>query len=118
MPSGRTKSSDPAILNHLFDDLVSTRTRLSEKARKYNPGEHKDKTRSRIALIFVWGYIGLIGGIFVLSLAYNLLLIFYNKPQEYLLNPKDIVLLVTSAVGTSVGFVVGYYFKGEETKQF
>ncbi len=114
MAKGRVRKTDPATLTHLFDDLVTTRQRLAEKDRKYNPGEHKDKTRSKISLIFVCSYVGLIALVFIVSLIYNQIIILNDKQLNLLLEPKDIVLVITSAIGTSVGFVVGYYFKGEE----
>jgi len=81
--------------------------------RAYNPQEHKDKTRSEIALYFVKAYIMLVIFIFVVVFAYNLVLISINK-DNLILEIKDIFPIVIGTVGTLLGFVLGYYFKSEE----
>lgn len=116
MPRRKFKKIDPAQLNSLYQNLVFKKQEVNKKLPKYDPAEHKDKTRSRIALLFVIAYVVSIALVFILTLGYNLLLIAANKDKTLLLEPKDAILIVTSSIGTSVGFVVGYYFKGEENK--
>jgi hypothetical protein len=103
-----------AQLDTLFKSL-STRSEVIDKRPRYNPTEHKDKTRSTIALFFVRGYLVLLGIIFLLVLTYNFLLIKF-APGTDLLDVTDIMLLITGSVGSPLGFVVGYYFKGQEEK--
>lgn len=40
-------------LASLYQNLISSSQNFSQKTRKFNPTEHKDKTRAKIALIFV-----------------------------------------------------------------
>ena len=79
----------------------------------FNPVKELGETRSRIAKHFVLGYFLMIGGAFVLTLIYNLILYtFFQKiAAEQILPPKDILLTVTGIVGSPLGFIVGYYFK-------
>jgi hypothetical protein len=85
----------------------------SAEQRSYNPQEHKDKTRSEIALYFVKAYIMLVIFIFVVVFVYNLVLISIGR-DSLILEIKDIFPLVIGTVGTLLGFVLGYYFKSEE----
>lgn len=87
-----------------------------EKASKYNPTEHKDKTRSKVAFWFTIGYFALLAVALVGSPLYNaILLINYGVTNpEVLLPVKDVLLTIAGIVGGPIGFVVGYYFKGSE----
>jgi hypothetical protein len=105
----------PAQLDSLFKDLLS-KSNIIDKRPPYNSVEHKDKTRSTIAKIFVWSYFAGLGIVFTLVLIYNLIILSAKLGTD-LLNVKDVLLVFTSSVGSSLGFVVGYYFKGQEEKQ-
>jgi len=59
--------------------------------------QEQENTRSRFALIFIWGYLLII---FILIL----LTTFSNLSSD---STKDFLL----AIGTPLGFIVGYYFK-------
>ena len=109
----KTKDIEANIkkLESLADDFQE----VSEIAveLKYNPQEHKDKTRSEIALFFVKAYVALIIFIFVAVFTYNLVLLTINR-ESFVLDIKDIFPLVIGTVGTLLGFVLGYYFKSQE----
>lgn len=59
--------------------------------------EKREDTRSRIATIFIFGYLFVIGVLILLST-------FFKLPPE---NAKDYLL----AIGSPLGFIIGYYFK-------
>lgn len=59
--------------------------------------EKQEDTRSRIALIFIWAYLGIIVILIVLSTFSSLT---GDSVKDYLL-----------AIGSPLGFIVGYYFK-------
>ena len=80
----------------------------------YNPKKQEDTTRSKLALIFVWGYFGILGGGIILVLANNIIVDYLKLKPEILINIRDFIPTITSAIGTSLGFVVGYYFKSSE----
>lgn len=101
---GAERETESAVKS--LDVLVET---------SYNPQEHKDKTRSEIALYFVKSYIMLVIFIFVIVFVYNLFLLVLNR-DSLILEIKDIFPLVLGTVGTLLGFVLGYYFKSEEGK--
>jgi len=100
------------VLTQLYRELIES----SKRKKKYDPQKHKDITRSTIAIHFVKGYFFLIGAAFTFSLIYNLFLVNLKLDSEELLQPKDIILTISSAIGSPLGFVVGYYFKGQEEK--
>jgi len=111
MKQGSKVKIEPAQLSVSFNEL----RKKNEEAKKdkFDPIENKDKTRSLIAKIFVCSYFVGLGLVFLITLAYNLI-IAMNKLNIPLLEVKDIILTVTGSIGTSLGFVVGYYFKGQE----
>lgn len=92
-------------------------TAAKQRTRSFDIVKNQDITRSKIALLFVRWYFILISLVFAISLIYNFLVLkFLNSRMDQLLNPKDLILLISSTVGTSLGFIVGYYFKGLEEK--
>jgi hypothetical protein len=80
----------------------------------YNPQEHRDATRSQIALYFVKGYFALVVFIFVFTFIYNLVVI--NLGHEAPLDILEVFTTVSGALSGLIGFVLGYYFKSEEGK--
>ena len=117
-PKSKSAPAQFRTLTDRFDNnYISIKKRFEElkekSAKPWDPGQHKDKTRSGIAKIFVWGYFISMGVTFIAVLAYNLYIVHNFLPVE-LLDIRDILTTVTSGIGAPLGFVVGYYFKGEE----
>lgn len=106
----------------IYETIIQESADLKEKAVKqqsksFDIVKNQDITRSKIALLFVRWYFILIGLVFIISLIYNFIILkFLSNGANQLLNPKDLILLISSTVGTSLGFIVGYYFKGLEEK--
>ncbi len=101
--------------NELNDIFASLKEKEEQDLKEYNPIEQRDITRSKIANLFVWGFLILIVVFFFVSLLYNIaILSFFPEKEDLILVPKDMILLVTSIIGTPLGFVVGYYFKQSE----
>lgn len=94
-------------LNKILDELSV----ITMKEQKFDPTKHKDETRSKIALIFTYGYFGLILITLVGIPIYNAYF------SSNVIEIKDTLLVVSSIVGGPFGFVVGYYFKGSEERQ-
>lgn len=99
-------------LSELFDSLNLTKEKLALK--KFDPLEHKDKTRSTIAIFFVRWFFYLIAFSLIFVMVYNSWVA--SAQGVEFINPKDLILVITGAIGTPLGFVVGYYFKGAEEK--
>ncbi|HWY79281.1 MAG TPA: hypothetical protein VNW29_02895 [Candidatus Sulfotelmatobacter sp.] len=102
-------------------DLQRDVVKALKKAKKevdttdpYNPKKQEDTTRSTLALIFVWGYFGILGGGIFLVLVNNIIVDYFHLEPNILINLKDFIPTISSAIGTSLGFVVGYYFKSSE----
>lgn len=92
-----------ASLERLIDDV--------NKKDPFNRVEHLDKKRAFIALIFVWGYLGLVFLIMVGAPLYNKS-IGNTEPIDL----DKILAQVGALLGTPLGFVVGYYFKEDKKK--
>lgn len=73
-------------------------------------------TRNNIAQFFVKAYITLIPFIFGIIVVFNFVIIFF-KPNmvEYLIHIEDTLMVLQVLLGTPLGFVVGYYFKSQES---
>jgi len=84
-----------------------------DRPKKHNPREHADKTRATIAKWFVIGQLLTLPFTLVVTLVYNYLMI-YGGHERDAVDLEKIVPLVTSIIGSGVGFVLGYYFKSEE----
>ena len=66
------------------------------------------------SILFVYGFFVAILCSVILPMIYNILLFYLfgkDNAKEYLYNGKEILLVVTSAIGTPLGFIIGYYFK-------
>jgi hypothetical protein len=100
-------------LDKLQEELKKTRTRI-EKAEPYNAKKHEDKTRSTLALIFVWGYFIILGVGILVAVINNFAVEYFKLKSEIIISVKDVVSVISGAIGTSLGFVVGYYFKSSE----
>lgn len=61
--------------------------------------EKQEETRSKIALYFIYGYLIVIAGLITLTTFYKLM------PET----AKDYLLTISSPLG----FIIGYYFKGQ-----
>lgn len=96
-------------------------TRLSELSQKveasnktFNPQEHKDKTRSKIAFAFTIGYFALLMVTLVGVPSYNLIVLKVTGSFDAALQLQDVLLAISGISSGPIGFVVGYYFKGSE----
>jgi hypothetical protein len=108
---GKVKTSDlETRLRELYGSLLTA----TSKTQQYDPGKYKDETRSKIALCFVNWFFRLIVTSLVFVGFYNLLLPHLVK-GALPIDPKDLILVITGAVGSPLGFVVGYYFKDVES---
>lgn len=108
----RRPGIEPADLKKMLQEVMEQQTSINPK---FDPKQHKDKTRSAIALIFTWGYFGIILIGLVGVPVYNFLIIYF-LPQGQLptLDLKDVILTIGGILGSTFGFVLGYYFKGIE----
>ena len=107
--------SSPVIrldLENLLDKLREQK----EEIETFSPVKEVGKTRSKIATTFVRWYFFLLVGVLIFLVVYNAVVLILNKP-ELILEPKDLLLIVTTAIGSPLGFVIGYYFKDGDSSQ-
>ncbi|MEQ1965426.1 hypothetical protein ABLB69_20310 [Xenorhabdus khoisanae] len=81
-----------------------------------------DKARTNLTFHFLWGFFALIVGCFIFVLGYNHLAIKWigalNEQgmmelaaSVKLLELDKVLSVIIGALGTSLGFIIGYYFK-------
>lgn len=105
-------------LHEEFTDILGYETKLAgyEEDLDSSLEEREADTRNSIARIFVTWYVFLIPFIFVVIVIFNLWIIL-GKPDmvEYLIPIEDTLMVLQALLGTPLGFVVGYYFKSQES---
>jgi hypothetical protein len=89
-----------------------------EEAEKvsYNPEKFNDDVRKQIAKFFVEAYFVLLLFTFFGSLVFNISIYKLTGSSDLFIPVKDIILLISSVIGGSLGFIVGYYFKSDSNK--
>src|SRR3989344_1135739 len=100
-----------SLVRNPYVDTRESLGRLEEKIETpFDHQQHKDKSRSFIAYVFVFGYVCIVVLILVGLPIYNWLAL--SNPQ-----PLDLEKTLAQAgalLGAPVGFVVGYYFKEDK----
>lgn len=80
--------------------------------KPFDRGEHMDKSRAKIALLFVRWYFGLILLILLGVPIYNLII-----GSKTGLELSSTIAQIGTLLGSPLGFVVGYYFKEQNTRR-
>jgi len=104
----------------LEEKIKKSRAKLEEKIensqnsqeKPYNKDEHRDKTRSWLARLFVWGYFGIIVILIIGIPTYNIFVIRVDK--TLVLDFENTYTSITSSIVGLLGFVLGFYFKEGE----
>lgn len=96
-----------------YDDRVSRLEQIIDKEKNFDPKKHKDETRAKIAITFIYGFYGALATVFLLGGLANMVIILSDKNTP-LADIKGLILTVSSIIGTPLGFVTGYYFKESE----
>lgn len=92
-----------------LESQLAELVRQTEAPHIFDPQQHKDETRAKIALFVVKAYFYLIGAVLIGVPLYNL-----KVDAEHILSVETLVSTLASATSGIFGFVVGYYFKGTE----
>ncbi|MDE9458794.1 hypothetical protein [Xenorhabdus bovienii] len=106
--------------NELYS--VNKKAVASEELELKEKREQDDKARHSLTFHFVWGFFGLIVGCFLFVLWYNSHAIDWIKTLNTqglsdaaasvkLLELDKVLSVIIGALGTSLGFIIGYYFK-------
>lgn len=74
------------------------------EVKQTDSSDPKENTRSRIALIYVRAFFGVIVAVFTVG-AFSCF-----KVNEY----KDMLITVSGVLSGPLGFIVGYYFKASK----
>lgn len=100
-------------------DRLSRKTVEREaEVKNWNKEKHEGEARLAITRLVLWWYFVLITFSFLFAAGYNFIASSLNTniPQESIIPYLDIfntVSLITSSLGSGVGFVIGYYFKNK-----
>jgi hypothetical protein len=79
-----------------------------EPVPPFNPKEHDSKSRYKITIIFIGCYFGLLVIVFSLVAFYNSYAVLWKFDT---VNLKDMISLFVASFGSTLGFIIGYYFK-------
>ena len=108
-------------LDSKFSKLEEHKDSKTE-VNKFNEAEHKNQTRRTITLVFLIGFFLSIGLCFWAVTNYNHHLIQLTVETKdlscktlKLWEIKEILSIILSALASSVGFVLGYYFKEQSS---
>lgn len=100
-----------------LDPLVSSDVEKIESTLKFDTIEHDSRTRSEIAIVFTKWYFWLLLIVILITIGYNIMILLTYRSTDTLLSLQDGILAISTAIGTPLGFVIGYYFKeGEGSK--
>ncbi|KAF6685019.1 hypothetical protein QPJ96_05990 [Pantoea agglomerans] len=109
-----------------FKDLQSNNVRFTKEVEQAEDNIQKpardDKTRNTLTLSFILGFFGLLVFSCVFVLVYNNFAVKWavklnqNKVADiaasiHLLELDKVLSIMIGALGTSLGFIIGYYFK-------
>lgn len=113
-PYDNLKQNESSVDQNTIE-ISSTTTQLANKlgSEAYNSKREEDHARTAIADFFVKAYVYLLAITITFSIAFNLLIFYLTSSADLFIPIKDITLLISSTVGTSLGFIIGYYFKLE-----
>ncbi len=108
------KVSEKQIEN-LLQKTQSRASHIEDKIENaYDPQQSKDRGRNFLTYAFIVGYFLIFFICFIYAWKYNTFLI-KNGCEEHLIDLTDMVLKIGGVLGSSLGFVLGYYFKTSET---
>jgi ABC-type Fe3+ transport system permease subunit len=104
--------------NNLFSKLDKIYHDVDSSQNKFDKSEHDSKSRLEITKLFLWWYFVLICFAFLFGAGYNFIAAYLNQgiAKDYAISYLDIsntVSLITTTLGSGVGFVIGYYFKNK-----
>lgn len=85
----------------------------------FDPQRHKAETQTKLATTFIRWYFAILVLILIYVPVYNWVAVTFlikegQDPTAQLLGVKDAFIMVSSAVGPMLAFVLGHYFKGKD----
>ncbi|EPI5806499.1 hypothetical protein ACS8FY_004309 [Vibrio parahaemolyticus] len=120
---GRTQAQEKT--HDANQDLLQRLDKL-EKEAKQQDKQHDPKTRSELTMKFVAFFFLLLAGSYIFVLMYNEAAVSWMirlKEKDLnesiksvtLLDFQAVISLIISGLGTSLGFIIGYYFKDKNS---
>lgn len=93
-------------------DGISTKMVADTTGDAFNDKELTIVTRARIArLLVLWFLIALVLSV-VFVIIYNIAMFYLTEDTSLFVQIETVIPLVWSIIGAPLGFVMGYYFKG------
>ena len=125
-------------LNAAMDAIEKELTKTKEDSNRANikanneeqklatPAQRDGQTRSTLTIWFLCGFFGLLVFSFIFVMWYNSYLVDWvlklknaglENASEYLkpLELDKVLSVIITALGTSLGFIIGYYFKEKQS---
>jgi hypothetical protein len=72
------------------------------------------KTRNKLAIMFIKLYFATLALSFAIPWSFNLCVYLITGNSQLFVSIKEIIMLITSALGGPLGFVIAFYFKNEK----
>lgn len=82
-----------------------------EDAGGITPQLVQERVRTELARVFVYGFFGLLAITIIFVPLYNIFAVQVSDSEALIIKLPEILTLIGSVVGTSLGFVTGFYFK-------
>lgn len=79
---------------------------IAPSQRAFKLAEHREHTRSKIALYYVLGYLFIIAIVLGIAAYKNFAVADY----------KDMLLAISGVLSGPLGFIIGYYFKADSNR--
>ncbi len=134
MSNSNTSTDPPENLEDVFKRLSSEYEETSGKLnavlskvekkspKKFDKEEFVEKGRKMITIAFLIGLFVLMIACFFYCQIHNRMILEYinqNKAtfsKDDLISIDEVIFPITSILGASLGFMIGYYFKGSDSK--
>jgi hypothetical protein len=115
MATKTEESLNSTVLKNLSKFTIDSKSgKIDGTKAAFSKDEHDAETRKSLALNFLTYFFGSLFIFFLLSLVYNLIVmgIDGNLKQLPLLDIANILGLLATTFSSGMGFIFGYYFKG------
>lgn len=91
-------------------DIIENTNQETSTLEEDNPKRHRETTRTKLASIYVYGFLGIILLCFIYAFV-------FSGCGCFTRDLKDLLLTASGILSGPLGFVFGYYFKNGEAEK-